>query len=96
MVARIHRKVALPRISGLTPPSSGTFQGRFAPFGPPLMSNVRPLDEIRRRAREKPLGLAVLIFAALRNGAPPRIIVARQPRAYDAFFGPRSVTPFRL
>ena len=27
----------------LTPPSSGRSKGRFAPFGPPLMSNVRPL-----------------------------------------------------
>ena len=27
---------------GLTPPSSGRSKGRFAPFGPPLMSNVRP------------------------------------------------------
>ena len=26
----------------LTPPSSGRPKGRFAPFGPPLMSNVRP------------------------------------------------------
>jgi len=26
----------------LTPPSSGRSKGRFAPFGPPLMSNVRP------------------------------------------------------
>ena len=26
---------------GLTPPSSGRAKGRFAPFGPPLMSNVR-------------------------------------------------------
>ena len=28
---------------GLTPPSSGRSKGRFAPFGPPLMSNVRCL-----------------------------------------------------
>ena len=28
---------------GLTPPSSGRTTGRFAPFGPPLMANVRPL-----------------------------------------------------
>ena len=27
---------------GLTPPSSGRFKGRFASFGPPLMSNVGP------------------------------------------------------
>ena len=27
---------------GLTLPSSGRSKGRFAPFGPPLMSNVRP------------------------------------------------------
>ena len=27
----------------LTPPSSGRSKGRFAPFGSPLMSNVRPL-----------------------------------------------------
>ena len=27
----------------LTPPSRRTCQGRFAPFGPPLMSNVRSL-----------------------------------------------------
>ena len=27
----------------LTPPSSGRSKGRFAPFGPPLMSNVRCL-----------------------------------------------------
>ena len=27
----------------LTPPSSGRSKGRFALFGPPLMSNVRPL-----------------------------------------------------
>ena len=27
---------------GLTPPSSGRRKGRFAPFAPPLMSNVRP------------------------------------------------------
>ena len=27
---------------GLTPPSSGRPKGRFAPFAPPLMSNVRP------------------------------------------------------
>jgi len=26
---------------GLTPPSSGRSKGRYAPFGPPLMSNVR-------------------------------------------------------
>ena len=32
---------------GLTLPSSGRSKGRFAPFGPPLMSNVRPLK--RRR-----------------------------------------------
>ena len=28
----------------LTPPSSGRSKGRFAPFGPPLMSNVRSLE----------------------------------------------------
>ena len=28
----------------LTPPSSGRAKGRFAPFGPPLMSNVRSLN----------------------------------------------------
>ena len=28
----------------LTPPSSGRSKGRFAPFGTPLMSNVRPLN----------------------------------------------------
>jgi len=29
-------------VRGLTPPSSGRRKGRFAPFAPPLMSNVRP------------------------------------------------------
>ena len=31
----------------LTPPSSGRSKGRFAPFGPPLMSNVYAAE--RRR-----------------------------------------------
>ena len=30
----------------LTPPSSGRPKGRFAPFGPPLMSNVMPLKHL--------------------------------------------------
>ena len=30
----------------LTTPSSGRAKGRFAPFGPPLMSNVRPICSI--------------------------------------------------
>ena len=32
----------LPGSRRLTPPSSGRPKGRFAPFGPPLMSNVGP------------------------------------------------------
>ena len=36
----------------LTPPSSGRPKGRFAPFGPPLMSNVRPHCE--QSARHRP------------------------------------------
>ena len=37
------------RFSGrnLTLPSSGRSKGRFAPFGPPLMSNVRSLERAR-------------------------------------------------
>ena len=34
---------------GLTPPSSGRSEGRFAPFGPPLMANGRliPTDPVQ-------------------------------------------------
>src|SRR5580765_7649060 len=35
------RDVHRGRLCGLTPPSSGRTEGRFAPFGLPLMSNVR-------------------------------------------------------
>ena len=34
--------LAFRTLCRLTPPSSGRPKGRFAPFGPPLMSNVRP------------------------------------------------------
>ena len=39
--------------SGLTTPSSGRPKGRFAPFGPPLMSNVRPLAHFKGACRAR-------------------------------------------
>ena len=38
----------MPPQCGLTPPSSGRPKGRFAPFGPPLMSNVRSLVRAKK------------------------------------------------
>ena len=45
----------------LTPPSSGRPKGRFAPFGPPLMSNVRP----RMKARWLVRAVALLCACAV-------------------------------
>ena len=62
----------------LTPPSSGRPKGRFAPFGPPLMSNVRPhntLRWIRRRIelRRRPLrALSSLCLAQEPQGLASR------------------------
>ena len=41
-------RTPLPKPCGLTSPSSGRSKGRFAPFGPPLMSNVRFQNRHRR------------------------------------------------
>jgi hypothetical protein len=43
---------AVPTLTGgLTLPSRGRFKGRCAPFGPPLMSNVRPQLEMIKPAK---------------------------------------------
>ena len=49
------------------PPSSGRAKGRFAPFGPPLMSNVRPHLRHHMRALIAATLLSVPM-AALCNG----------------------------
>ena len=46
----------------LTPPSSGRPKGRFAPFAPPLMSNVRA----RKRAVTPPFLAVVFLLGAFR------------------------------
>jgi len=51
-------EAACSRTRGLTPPSSGRPKGRFAPFGPTLMSNVRPHMNSRSPRTTLLLGVA--------------------------------------
>src|SRR5450432_1655392 len=52
------------------PPSSGRPKGRFAPFGPPLMSNVRPLKGTSMRAISCLLAAVVCISCATSDYQP--------------------------
>ena len=62
----------------LTPPSSGRSKGRFSPFGPPLMSNVRSVNPMRRSFA---LWLAGLI--ALSGGAAYTAEPAPVPATFE-------------
>src|SRR6185295_1665019 len=49
----------------LTLPSRGRSKGRFAPFGPPLMSNVRPHEQPSREKERMSLNVARFAFLLL-------------------------------
>ena len=53
-VSYLARPIGHSACRRLTPPSSGRPKGRFAPFGPPLMSNVRPQWRHRNTPRSLP------------------------------------------
>ena len=66
-----NRKTRAPCASGLTPPSSGRSKGRFAPFGSPLTSNVRPRN--RNRA------ILALMAKHHRHKSTPKLSTRQQP-----------------
>ena len=58
--------------SGLTPPSSGRLKGRFAPFAPPLMSNVRSRQTRLPRSAADPSFVSVPASGAVGTNASKR------------------------
>jgi len=89
-----------PSCSGLTLPSSGRPKGRFAPFGPPLMSNVRPhAMHLRMPPKHRNATLGLLVAASLSLYLVFRLVQASSPAPTSVHLtnlGSRAVTVTNL